>query len=401
MITDSWLKAHHRKKRDSELVVADRDGLSARVSPSGGISFVMRYRLHGKPKKPTLGKYPFMSLKEARDENNRLRGFLQRGIDPASVLSNERTQKRAEDCLSEAFIEWMEKDGKNKKKAYKEIIASFELHIFPVLGDESVGSIDLQRWLDLLEPLAVEKSAMAERLLVNIKQMYRWLSRRKRVPGNPLSEISAWNDLGIRKKNSYRSLSDDELSLVIEGINKSRMTGKNKTFLRLCLLYGCRPSELRQSLRDHFDFESNVWTVPPANHKLGDKTGKPLKRPITPLAKKLILEAFALSKHESYAFISSDSNDKQLTRSSILPLPYNIMQWVRRHKGINMDHWSVYDLRKTARTNWSTITQPHVAEIMLGHKLPGEWQVYDQYDYLTEQMEAYDAWGERLLSFGF
>ncbi|EPA97866.1 integrase family protein [Pseudomonas sp. G5(2012)] len=51
----------------------------------------------------------------------------------------------------------------------------------------------------------------------------------------------------------------------------------------------------------------------------------------------------------------------------------------------------VHDLRKTARPNFSTLTEPHFAEIMLGHKLPGSWQVYDQYDYLAEQKEAYSA----------
>ncbi|MNJ58113.1 hypothetical protein D3C77_537330 [compost metagenome] len=74
------------------------------------------------------------------------------------------------------------------------------------------------------------------------------------------------------------------------------------------------------------------------------------------------------------------------------------MQWLRRHEKYDMQHWSVHDLRKTARTNFSTLTEPHIAEIMLGHKLPGSWQVYDQYDYLAEQKDAYSAWCQRLKS---
>ncbi len=63
-----------------------------------------------------------------------------------------------------------------------------------------------------------------------------------------------------------------------------------------------------------------------------------------------------------------------------------------------MKHWSIHDLRKTARTNWSELTEPHVAEIMLGHKLPGQWQVYDHYKYLDEQTKAYSAWWAKLMS---
>jgi hypothetical protein len=64
-----------------------------------------------------------------------------------------------------------------------------------------------------------------------------------------------------------------------------------------------------------------------------------------------------------------------------------------------MAHWSVHSLRKTARTNFSSLTsQPHVAEIMLGHKLPKNWRIYDGHTYLKEQAGVYAAWWQRLLS---
>ncbi|MCV5713436.1 integrase, partial [Escherichia coli] len=50
------------------------------------------------------------------------------------------------------------------------------------------------------------------------------------------------------------------------------------------------------------------------------------------------------------------------------------------------------------RTNFSDLTAPHIAEIMLGHKLPGVWQVYDKSDYLEEQRKAYQVWWERVES---
>ncbi len=62
-----------------------------------------------------------------------------------------------------------------------------------------------------------------------------------------------------------------------------------------------------------------------------------------------------------------------------------------------MEHWSLHDLHKTARTNLSTLTEPHIAEIMLWHKLTGSWQADDHYDYLSEQAKAYKAWRERLM----
>ncbi|NDK97149.1 integrase, partial [Photorhabdus laumondii subsp. laumondii] len=48
------------------------------------------------------------------------------------------------------------------------------------------------------------------------------------------------------------------------------------------------------------------------------------------------------------------------------------------------------------RTGVSELTPPHVAETMIGHKLPGVWQVYDKHTYLNEQREAYERWWEKL-----
>lgn len=103
----------------------------------------------------------------------------------------------------------------------------------------------------------------------------------------------------------------------------------------------------------------------------------------------------ALSNGSRYLFTNAGS-DEPMGTSAPLALPYNVMQWLRRHEKFEMEHWSAHDLRRTARTNFSTLTAPHIAEIMLGHRLPGAWQVYDHHDYLQEQAEAYTAWFRKL-----
>ncbi|BBM00672.1 hypothetical protein GL2_07460 [Microbulbifer sp. GL-2] len=138
--------------------------------------------------------------------------------------------------------------------------------------------------------------------------------------------------------------------------------------------------------------------MPPANHKMGKSTKKPLLRPITPKIEPLLKEAFMLSGEGKHLFNNSGS-DKPMGQGAPLALPYNLMQWLLRHRDYGMKHWSVHDLRKTARTNFSELTEPHIAEIMLGHKLPGQWQVYDHYDYLKEQTEAYTKWWVKLNKF--
>lgn len=396
-LSDAWLKANSGKPRVALTEVADRDGTSVRVTPKGKIVFQLRYRYDGQLKRLDLGSYPALNLKAARTESQRLKAQLEQGHDPKIVRALEKQAIIEADSVEALFRQWYESYCKKNKKGHHDVLRSFELHVFPRIGHLPAGRVSLHEWLDLLEKHAAVRPGIADRILTNAKQMLKWGVKRRLIPANPLVEINAREDLQIKKVAESRSLSNEEIVRVWRAVEQSRMATKNKLFLKLCLIYGCRNGELRASEKGHFDLEKKVWTVPPENHKLGKTTGKPLLRPITPEIETLLEQAMALSGKSKYVFTNTGSLDPMGTGAP-LALPYNVMQWLRRHEGYEMAHWSIHDLRKTARTNFSTLTDPHVAEIMLGHRLPGTWQVYDHYDYLPEQAKAYSAWTTRLAS---
>lgn len=179
-------------------------------------------------------------------------------------------------------------------------------------------------------------------------------------------------------------------------MNRSRMAYRSRLFIKLCLVFGCRPGELRTAAVSEFDFENKVWTIPAERHKTGQKSGMTLRRPIIDEVVPLIKEAMMVSRRDDLLF-SGEQSDKEMNERSILCFPYSVINVAKNNLKEDMDHWSMYDLRKTARTNWGQLTnQPHVCELMLGHRLPGMWQIYDKYDYLDEQAEVYRAWWKRL-----
>ena len=394
-ITDAWLKANNGKGRDKVGERSDREGLSARISAKGKITFQMRFRYEGKPCRLDIGSYPQTTLKKARTESSRLKGLLSEGHDPRIVKHLEKRNIVEALSFESLFRQWYEKYCVKNKKAHHEILRTFEIYVFNKIGELPVQKISIHQYLDLMESLTSSKPSIAERILINTKQCLNWAVRRQLVELNPLLNINAKADLQITSQAATRSLDNEEIKMVFSALANSRMTKKNKLFVKLCLIYGCRNGELRLSEKKHFDFKKRVWTIPPENHKLGKTSKKPLLRPITEETELLLNEAFLLSKGSKYVFTNANNNEV-MSRSAPLALPYNLMQWLRRHKTYEMVHWSMHDLRKTARTNFSTLTQPHIAEIILGHKLPGEWQTYDQHDYLNEQAEAISAWCKRL-----
>ena len=89
-----------------------------------------------------------------------------------------------------------------------------------------------------MEEHAEKRPAIAERILVNSKQMLKWAVKRQLIPSNVLTEINAKEDLQIKKVAGDRSLSDEEVRLFWLAINESRMAAKNKLYLKLCLVLG-------------------------------------------------------------------------------------------------------------------------------------------------------------------
>ncbi len=61
----------------------DARGLYLEVSPTGGKWWRLNYRFDGKEKRLSLGVYPDVSLKNARERRDEARKLLANGIDPS------------------------------------------------------------------------------------------------------------------------------------------------------------------------------------------------------------------------------------------------------------------------------------------------------------------------------
>lgn len=387
-ITETWLKAQLNKPRSKVEEFADRDGMSVRLSLKGKIVFQIRYRLHSKPCRYDIGSYPAISLKDARATAINLREYVQKGIDPRTVNQEDNTPY----TLIRLFTEWYERYCVHHKTQHKELKRSFEIHVFPFLGLKEVDNITSNQWLKLLEDLSRTKPSIAKRILINTKQMCRWGVKRELIKYNVLADITVYADLHIKDGVGDRVLNDNEISIIFGNLDKSNLLIKNKLFLKLLLIYGCRVSELRLAKKEDFNFNTMVWTVPVANHKQGKVTNKPLIRPITDNIKPYLILLFELSKSD---YLFPTNSNEPLKQGSHRSMVTNLMSWLKK-EGYVIEDWSVHDLRRTMRTSMASITEPHIAEMMIGHTIPKIWRTYDKYDYLEEQALAYSKWVDKL-----
>lgn len=391
-LTDSYLRSIINKEHEKVFEKTDRDGLSVRVSPKGKVVFQLRYMFGGKQKRVDIGTYPSLGLKDAREEVLKIKRALEEGVDAQIFLTTRFEKNSAIKTVEEVIREWDRVYAKVSIKNSAEILRTYEIHVFPKVGRLPHDSVGSHVWIELIEGVLKKRPGIARRILTSAKQAHSWALRRNMVGTTPVESIKA-QDLGMRRSSTKRVLSDDEIRLLFEVFENTSMRRKNALLIQLILLFGCRSGEILQSRHKDFDFDNGIWTVPPENHK-GGANGKSLKRPIIPAAQRLIEEAMQLSKGCEWLFESSLAKDKgkMLNSSSALSLPKTVMSYYQRTRNEIMPHFSMHDLRRTARTRWSPIAPPHVCEVMLGHKLPGVWAVYDHNDYLDEQRKAYTAW---------
>ncbi|WP_337036389.1 tyrosine-type recombinase/integrase [Pantoea agglomerans] len=391
-LTDSYLRSIYGREHEKVFEKTDRDGLSVRVSKKGKVVFQMRYMFAGKQRRVDIGSYPSLGLREARDEILKIRRSLEEGVDPQLYIAARYQKNVSAMTVEKVMREWDRVyAGVNIKNA-ADIIRSFEIHVFPRIGHLPHDSVNTHAWIEIIEGVQSNKPGIARRLLTNAKQAHSWALRRKLVETMPIEGLKP-HDFGMKVNITRRVLSDDEIRVLYETFENTGMRRKNALLMQLILLFGCRSGEMIQSKRDHFDFDNAIWTVPPENHK-GGNSGKPLKRPIIPAAQAMIEEAMSLSSHKEFIFQSALKKDREraLNSASALGLPKTVMSYYQRTRGEIMPHWSIHDLRRTARTRWASIAPPHVCEVMMGHALPGIWAVYDHNDYLDEQRKAYTAW---------
>ncbi len=131
------MKIKQCKPRAQAFSVADGGGLYLWVTPSGGKLFRWAYRFEGKRKLMALGKYPDVSLAEAREKHSEARKMLAKGIDPMAARKAEKTTDRTavENSFQSIASLWLEhwQDGKSQRHVAS-VKRRMELDILPCLG---------------------------------------------------------------------------------------------------------------------------------------------------------------------------------------------------------------------------------------------------------------------------
>jgi integrase len=400
-LTDAKLRVIAGKDYDGPPEIADRDGLSIRVSPRGVISFQRRFRWQGKPARVKFGNYPELSLSDARKANDRAKESAKKGIDPRF---EERAGGRQVDMgpvtVRKALDYWLTNYADLNMKSAQKARRMFENHVYPFMGDVPIEQTETRHWVAMFKQVTDKHKTKVKTepkhspvqagiLLAKAKQALRYCRVHKFATCRAIDDLRV-ADVGKKDKIGERRLYAHELAKLWRYLHGQNALGdRNRLATILILLFGCRTVELRTSLKKDWDFKNKVWTA--EDTKAGHTVRRPIPDPFVPYLQKLITffpdSAYLLPVEPAY----NKGIDKPVSGQSLT----NMSGIVCRELGF--EKFGLHDFRRTLDTSLSAMRiPPYIIEKMLGHKLTGVMAVYNKHDYIEEQEHAYLTWFDYL-----
>lgn len=190
-LTDPVIKASRPKEKPYKL--SDGDGLVLLIQPNGSKWWRFRYRYNGKEKMLSIGTYPDVTLKKARELRVTVENLLKQGIDP----SQHRQEQKLIDALSaENSFEsvariWWDSWRKNKTERHGNyVIRRLEADVFPMIGNKPITNITAPTLLMVIKKIESRGALdIAKRALSTCSQIFRYAVAHGLTERNPAADI--------------------------------------------------------------------------------------------------------------------------------------------------------------------------------------------------------------------
>jgi integrase len=240
----------------------DERGLYLEVSPAGGKWWRLKYRFDGKEKRLSLGVYPDVGLKEARDRRDAARKLVADGIDPSENRKAQRSARadRAANSFEVIAREWFAKYSTTWTASHSDrMLRLFERDIFPWIGERPIAEITAPTVLSVLRRIE-SRGALdtAHRALGNCGQVFRYAIATGSATRNPAADLRG--ALPPAKGEHFAATTDPKrLALILRAMDGYEGTFTVRCALRLAPLVFVRPGELRRAQWADINLDEAEW----------------------------------------------------------------------------------------------------------------------------------------------
>ncbi|ODN67832.1 tyrosine-type recombinase/integrase [Methylophaga muralis] len=385
MLTDVKIKA--LKPKDKLYAVSDEKGLYLEVSTTGGKWWRFKYRFDGKQKRLSVGTYPDVGLKQAREQRDQLRKQIANGVDPSDIRKAEKLSNAGQ--LSFEFVarEWHQKFKHRWSEKYSlNTINRLEREVFPFIGSKNINDIKAPELLAVLRRMEARGILeTAHRVHQKCGQIFRYAVATGRAERDPSTDLKGALP-SVKVKHHASIIEPQQIGGLLRAINGYSGAFVTICALRLAPLVFVRPGELRHAEWTEFDLEKAEWRIPAEKMKMASVH-------IVPLSKQAItvIETLKpLTGSGKYLFPSI----RTITR----PMSENTVNGALRRLGYTGDEMVGHGFRSMASTilneqGWNR----DAIERQLAHsERDGVRAAYNYAEYLPERKRMMQSWADYL-----
>ncbi len=319
------------KVQDKEFTLNDGDGLHLLIKPNGNKIWEFRYTapLTSKRRKISFGKYPSISLAEARLKRQETLKLLSEEIDPiekkqADKIKLQEKQEESNHTVENILHRFFE--IKQHNKSLKDITINkakgrLENHIFPFLPKKEktiIHDITFEMIVKILKRLEddnkLETLDRIKRLLVD---MYKFAYTENIIKNADLFaklELKTFKKLSKADVKNHPTLTDiNEVKKLLNDINNYQGEIYTKQALLLSMHTAQRQGSLISAKWENIDFENAIWTIPAERMRMKREHLLPLSTQVIEILKELKQH----SGKNQYLFPNVQHNGSHMSNNTV------------------------------------------------------------------------------------
>lgn len=383
-------------------------GLMLRVSDSGVKSWSVLYRVKGEgglspktglPLKGTqrrlsLGVYPVMGVKKARETAIDVLQKAFEGTD-ARVAQSEAHATRRVNTVENVVRRFIEQDAKPNIASWRQVERAFELHIFPHWGQRPIADIR-RRDVHALIDGYIEKGlpGTARDVRKHLSRVFGWAIDREIISENPLAGLKR-KDLQYRA-DAGRALSDDELRAVWRGAE--RLGYPYGPYFQLMILTGQRRNEWADARLSEICSKRKLLEIPKARYK----GRRDHVVPLAPLAWEIFqampqwvgADPYLFSTQAGEVPVSGFSKGKRYLDE----LATENLKKLLGNDQATLTEYRIHDFRVTCESRLADLGfNQDVRDAVLGHAKVGLQRTYNKHDYADEKRLALEKYAAHIM----